>query len=87
MSEREIPPAVIDRILKTYDLMVSAAFPAVTDARDKVVAHIAQLLAGGETNPQRLTVSGLAYLRELGSAAANSPASFPADATLDVAGR
>jgi hypothetical protein len=83
MSERDIPPAVIDRILKTYDLMVSAAFPAVTDARDKVEAHIAQLLDAGETNPQRLTVSGLSYLRALGAAAVNSPA----DATLDAVGR
>jgi len=55
----------IDRIMKTYDLMVNRDQAATDVARSKVSAYITTLFEGGEKDPHRLTVCGLTYLREL----------------------
>ncbi|HEY8334013.1 MAG TPA: hypothetical protein VIQ05_09525 [Tardiphaga sp.] len=55
----------IDRIMKTYDLMVNRSQAASDEARAKVRDYIATLFEGGEKDPHRLTVYGLTYLREL----------------------
>jgi hypothetical protein len=57
--------AAIDRIMKTYDLMVNRTAAASAEAREKVTAYLEMLMEGGETDMHRLTVCGLTYLREL----------------------
>lgn len=57
--------AAIDRIMETYDLMVNRSAAASEEARAKVTEYVATLFEGGETDPHRLTVCGLTYLREL----------------------
>ena len=57
--------AAIDRIMKTYDLLANRTAAANDEARAKVTAYIAMLIEGGETDPHRLTVCGLTYLRQL----------------------
>ena len=61
----EVPQPIIDRIMKTYGLMSSAAHPAIENAGERVVAYIDALWQGGEKDAQRLTVCGLTFLREL----------------------
>ena len=55
----------IDRIMKTYDLLVNRSAAANDEARAKVTTYLTMLTDGGETDPQRLTVCGLTYLRQL----------------------
>ena len=55
----------IDRIMKTYDLMVNRSQAANDEARAKVTSYIQSLFDGGENDTHRLTVFGLTYLREL----------------------
>jgi hypothetical protein len=55
----------IDRIMHTYDMMTSRTQAASDDARAKVSGYVKSLFDGGETDPHRLTVCGLTYLREL----------------------
>ena len=55
----------IDRIMKTYDLMVNRTQAASDEARVKVTTYITALVEGGEKDAHRLTVCGLTYLREL----------------------
>ncbi|WP_445488475.1 hypothetical protein [Rhodopseudomonas sp. RCAM05734] len=62
----------IDRIMKTYDLMVNRSQAASEEARGKVTDYITTLFEGGEKDPHRLTVYGLTYLRELDGS--NDPA-------------
>jgi hypothetical protein len=57
--------AVIDRIMHTYDLLMSRSSAASAEARAKVTNYVATLSAAGEKDPQRLAVCGLTYLREL----------------------
>ena len=55
----------IDRIMHTYEMMMSRTQAANDDARTKVSNYIQSLFDGGEKDPHRLTVCGLTYLREL----------------------
>jgi hypothetical protein len=55
----------IDRIMHTYDMMVTRTNEANDEARAKVSDYIKSLFDGGEKDPHRLTVCGLTYLREL----------------------
>ena len=57
--------ATIDRIMKTYDLLVNRSAAANDEARAKVTTYLTMLTDGGETDPHRLTVCGLTYLRQL----------------------
>lgn len=57
--------AAIDRIMQTYDLLLNRSAAASAEAREKVSAYVATLFEAGETDPHRLTVCGLTYLREL----------------------
>jgi hypothetical protein len=57
--------AAIDRIMMTYDLLLNRSAAASAEARDKVTDYIKMLVEAGETDPQRLAVCGLTYLREL----------------------
>lgn len=57
--------AAIDRIMMTYDLLLNRSAAASAEARSKVTDYIKMLVEAGETDPQRLAVCGLTYLREL----------------------
>jgi hypothetical protein len=57
--------AAIDRIMHTYDLLMNRSAAASVEARAKVTDYIATLFEAGERDTHRLTVCGLAYLREL----------------------
>jgi hypothetical protein len=57
--------AAIDRIMMTYDLLLNRSAAASAEARSKVTDYIKMLMEAGETDPQRLAVCGLTYLREL----------------------
>jgi hypothetical protein len=57
--------AAIDRIMQTYDLLMNRSAAASAEARAKVTNYLNTLSEAGETDMHRLTVCGLAYLREL----------------------
>ncbi len=56
---------VINRIMQTYDLLVSSSAAATAEARQKVTNYITMLYEAGERDDHRLTVCGLTYLRQL----------------------
>jgi len=55
----------VERIMQTYALLVNRSSAASDEARAKVTNYITTLFDAGEKDPHRLTVCGLAYLREL----------------------
>lgn len=57
--------AALDRIMQTYDLLVNCSAAASAEARAKVTEYINTLFEAGERDAHRLTVCGLAYLRQL----------------------
>ncbi len=65
MSENIPLQTAIDRIMRTYDMMVTRTTGASDEARAKVSDYIKSLFDGGEKDSHRLTVCGLTYLREL----------------------
>lgn len=56
---------VINRIMQTYDLLVSSSAAATAEARQKVTNYVTMLYEAGERDDHRLTVCGLTYLRQL----------------------
>jgi hypothetical protein len=62
----EVPmEAAIDRIMMTYGLLLNRSAASTRDARAKVTRYINTLFEAGEKDMHRLTVCGIAYLREL----------------------
>ncbi len=57
--------AAIDRIMRTYDLLLNRPTAANDEARAKVTDYVRTLFEAGEKDTHRLTVCGLTYLREL----------------------
>lgn len=57
--------AAIDRIMRTYDLLVNRNAAASEEARAKVTEYVTTLFEAGEKDTHRLTVCGLTYLRQL----------------------
>jgi hypothetical protein len=55
----------VDRIMYTYDLLVNRNAAASAEARARVTGYVKTLFEAGETDPHRLTMFGLAYLRQL----------------------
>ena len=51
--------AAIDRIMKTYGLLVNRTTDASEEARAKVTEYVKTLFDAGEKDPHRLTVCGL----------------------------
>jgi hypothetical protein len=64
-TETDPMEAAIDRIMQTYDLLVRQSAEATAEARAKVTEYINTLFEAGERDTHRLTVCGLAYLRQL----------------------
>lgn len=54
---------VVDRIIQTFGMMRNLDEAHLREARESVDSYIAMLSSAGETDPQRLAVYGLAYLR------------------------
>jgi hypothetical protein len=68
--------AAIDRIMQTYALLANHSATASDEARAKVTDYVGKLFEAGETDPHRLTVCGLTYLRELDGSADPVKAGF-----------
>jgi hypothetical protein len=56
---------VVDRVLKTYQLMRPLNAEKVADARQKITRYIESLASAGQSDAQQLAVYGLAYLKEM----------------------
>lgn len=54
---------VIDRVIHTFGMMRNLSEDALNEARESLCTYIDTLSSAGETDPQRLAVCGLAYLR------------------------
>ncbi|CAN5332416.1 hypothetical protein BH10PSE10_BH10PSE10_04070 [soil metagenome] len=54
---------VIDRIIHTFGMMRNLDEDGLREARESVDTYIETLSSAGETDPKRLAVFGLAYLR------------------------
>ena len=54
---------VIDRIIHTFGMMRNLDEAGLREARESVDNYIGTLFSAGETDPKRLAVYGLAYLR------------------------
>ncbi|HLJ00459.1 MAG TPA: hypothetical protein VKT76_12135 [Bradyrhizobium sp.] len=56
--------AAIDRIMMTYELLLNRSATGSAEARARVTEYVTTLFEAGEKDMNRLTVCGLAYLRE-----------------------
>jgi hypothetical protein len=54
---------VVDRIIHTFGMMRNLDEANLREARESVGSYIDTLSSAGETDPKRLAVFGLAYLR------------------------
>jgi hypothetical protein len=54
---------VIDRVIHTFGMMRNLSEDALNEARESLCHYLDTLSSAGETDPQRLAVCGLAYLR------------------------
>jgi hypothetical protein len=54
---------VVDRVIHTFGMMRNLDEAGLREARESVDNYIATLSSAGETDPKRLAVYGLAYLR------------------------
>jgi len=62
-----LTPAVqvaLDRVMQTYDLLATVAAQSRREALGPLTTYLETLHAAGETDPHRLAVCGLTYLRE-----------------------
>jgi hypothetical protein len=57
--------AALRKIVSTYELMSQHTVSLSDDALCKLTAYLTMLTSAGESDPHRLTVCGLTYLREL----------------------
>jgi hypothetical protein len=63
--EEILAPAVVERALSIYESFSERQHADIVQARKALTRHVFGLICGGETSGQRLTVSGLAYLKQL----------------------
>lgn len=54
---------VVDRVIHTFGMMRNLDEASLREARASVDHYISTLSSAGETDPKRLAVFGLAYLR------------------------
>jgi hypothetical protein len=57
--------APLRKIVSTYELMSQHTVSLSDDALCKLTTYLTMLTSCGESDPHRLTVCGLTYLREL----------------------
>ena len=63
--EQILAPAVVERAMSIYESFGDRQHADIVQARKALTRHVFGLICGGETSPERLTVSGLAYLKQL----------------------
>ena len=63
--EQILAPAAIERAMAVFEQFRERDHVERTQARKALSEHIFGLIAKGETDDQRLVVSGLAYLKSL----------------------
>jgi hypothetical protein len=56
---------VVDRILYTYQLMRPLDPDQISASRVKITRYLKSLASAGQSDAQRLSMYGLAYLKEL----------------------
>ncbi|HWX35533.1 MAG TPA: hypothetical protein VNZ53_49950 [Steroidobacteraceae bacterium] len=60
-----LAPAVVERAMSIYESFQDRRYVDIVQARKALTRHVFGLIGAGETSSHRLTVSGLAYLKEL----------------------
>ena len=63
--EQILAPAVVERAMSIYESFRDRQHADIVQARKALTRHVYGLICGGETSSERLTVSGLAYLKQL----------------------
>ena len=63
--EQILAPAVVERAMSIYESFRDRQHADIVQARKALTRHVYGLICGGETSGERLTVSGLAYLKQL----------------------
>ena len=56
---------IVARVVGTYRRMSIDEATVTEQARERLAAYVSMLSDGGQSNPDRLTVLGLTFLREL----------------------
>ena len=56
---------IVDRVLKTYELMGRLDADRLNQSREKISAYLETLASTGQRDAQKLAVYGLAYLKQL----------------------
>jgi hypothetical protein len=56
---------IVERVLRTYDLMGKLDAARLGESREKISAYIETLASAGQNDAQKLAVYGLAYLKQL----------------------
>jgi hypothetical protein len=60
-----LAPAVVERALSIYESFSDRQRADIVQTRKALTRHVFGLIGSGETSGHRLTVSGLAYLKQL----------------------
>jgi hypothetical protein len=63
--EEILAPAVVERAMSVYESLRERGHCEIVQARRALTRYVFGLIGIGETSGQRLTVSGLAYLKKL----------------------
>jgi hypothetical protein len=63
--ESAVAPSAIERAMETFEKFKDRDRAELVQARKALTDHIFGLIAAGETDEQRLVVSGLAHLKSL----------------------
>jgi len=63
--EQILAPHVVERAMSIYESFSDRQHADIVQARKALTRHVFGLICAGETSGQRLTVSGLAYLKQL----------------------
>jgi hypothetical protein len=63
--EQVLAPAVIERAMSIYESFKERDHVELVQARKALTDHVFGLIGSGETDEQRLVVSGLTFLKHL----------------------
>jgi hypothetical protein len=67
--ESAVAPSAIERAMEIFESFKERDHAGLVQARKAVTEHIFGLIAAGETDEQRMVVSGLTHLKSLESSA------------------
>ena len=63
--ETSVAPSAIERAVEVFERLRTRDHSELVQARKALTEHVFGLVAAGETDEQRLVVSGLAHLKSL----------------------